>query len=410
MTEQLNASTAQARGEEGERIAETEIKAKKKLDPGLVRNLKIIGIAFGIAFLLIILLLVFRGGGNKNKSNGMVDIESISKGTQQIPEGENVSPAMRAAVEQQLKVEKKQAQENGDQIYLPKDILEKSREIPKGEERINLPQVNLTELPPTPPTPLRTPEEDRERARKRSEQIEKQLGVIMLSMDAARTPPARVMFSLNEKKADTSTSLVSPSESQTPSKNNASTPVISQDVLIDGMEIVAGETATAVDTYITTYASARILSGKLNGAFLVGSIKQTEEGLRINYTMMRHADKTYAINAIALDEKTSIDAMSSADVDRRYLQRWVFPVAAAAIGAFATASAQVGSTIATPTGGGAVSAVPPPTDAQARAAGVAAGMGIIQSEVAKQASKPFQIKLAERTAIGIMFLGPVAKK
>jgi hypothetical protein len=180
--------------------------------------------------------------------------------------------------------------------------------------------------------------------------------------------------------------------------------------LVDALEIFAATTLTPVDTYQTGYISARIVSGRLAGAFLVGRTQMVNEGLQPRFTQMRLGAKTYAIDAIALDESSGADSVR-ANLDRRYLQRYVMPVVVAMVGGYTAARAQTGTQvvgIGTDGTGGVGITQPAPTEKQAVYAGVSQAMSITQRAVDQEAALPIRASLPAGTAIGIMFNAPVA--
>jgi len=180
--------------------------------------------------------------------------------------------------------------------------------------------------------------------------------------------------------------------------------------LVDALEIYAAQTLTPVDTYQTGYISARIVAGKLAGAFLVGRTQMVNEGLQPRFTQMRWNNRTYAIDAIALDDRSGTDAVR-ANLDRRYMQRYVMPVVVAMVGGYTAAKAQTGSTTVEIGAGGTGStglAQPAPTEEQAINAGVSRAMGMTQRAVDQEAALPIRASLPAGTAIGVMFNAPVA--
>ena len=148
--------------------------------------------------------------------------------------------------------------------------------------------------------------------------------------------------------------------------------------------------------------NATVVAGRLAGAYLRGTCTQQEDGLSMRFTRMSFRGKGYAIDAIAMDEKTASDALSNTDVDYRYLQRYVFPILTAGIAAGATTYAQTGST-ETVTAGGTVISTPEASRRQAVAAAVGAGANVLNAVVGKEASKPVQITMKAKLPIGVMF-------
>lgn len=368
-------------------------KAQRKLDPGFKRNMLIIGGVVVGLFALVLIMMMMRSASAEKKSSPVST--SMRQTTVSNGENEQMSPAMKEAVrEKQIKEEKKAA-EKGDTVFVPRDTLEAPVALAPKTKPVN-------ETAPVSQQangqPLINPG-DAARNELRRKGLEVQLAQLMnASADMGGASPQRVAF---ENK-------LPPSSAGTGNGSGvgtSATGLISGPPVVEGLEIVPAETASPIDTYRTKYASARIVAGKLAGAFLVGKSELIDEGVTTSYNMMRFNGKTYAIDAIALDEKTSTDALA-ANIDHRYLQRYVMPVAMAAIGGAATALSQTGSQVVA-TAGGAVGASPPPTSDQARAAGIAAGVSIAARQVDKEAQKPLQATLPANTPIGILFRAPV---
>lgn len=386
----------------------------RRLDPGFRRNLLIIGGAFGVCALVIVAIFLARAGGEKPRPTAQVD---LPRATGTVPTDGLISPAMRESLAAKQADEKRRAQAEGG-IYIPPETLNAAVPLlPPSAPSVAAPhpQEPVAVQAPSGPSAQEL-EAGRRRDELRRAGMERQLGQLVAANTTAAAP-ARLTFAGTPSHA---ASAAGGRQTAGPRPGSGvQTAAASQSVptLADGLEIFAAETASPIDTYRTSYVSARIVSGKLAGAFVTGKATQTEEGLQFQYTMMRHGGKTYAIDAIGLDEKTSTDAME-ANVDRRYLQRFVMPVLTAGVIGYAQARAQTGSTVVDAVAGSGIGAVPQsslygvstpaPTEKQARQAGVAAGLGLLQQEVAKAAQRPYQMTLDAGTPIGIMFRAPVA--
>jgi len=382
----------------------------RKVDPAFKRNILIIGGIFGAAAIVVAALVMMRSGKTE-KPGSNVDL-GLAQATQGNPEGEQLSPAMKSAITAKLEAERKKKLAEGQAVVMPTETVEPVQSIEKTATPSPA-TVDQTMHPAgttmTPPPPALSPEETARLAMRR-QGLANQVGALLTVMDGSKQAPARLTFSPAQQAAQQQASQA-PRMAQAPggSAQTVSFTPAKPSLVIDEGEIVAAEVASPIDTYRTNYASARIVAGKLDGAILFGSCKQQEEGLQIQYTRMRVGDQTYVIDAIALDQKTSTDAMD-ASVDRRYLQRWVFPVLSAAVGGFMRAKSQTGSTVVVLGADGTGVAVPAPNADQARAAAGAAAFGIVQREVDREAAKPYQLRLDANTPIGILFRQPVAAK
>lgn len=177
-------------------------------------------------------------------------------------------------------------------------------------------------------------------------------------------------------------------------------------VVADALEIFGAVLSSPIDTYKTGYVSAKVVSGPLAGAFLVGTTTLVNEGLQPKFTQMRHNGQTYKIDAIALDEATATNAVS-ANLDRRILQRYVLPVAMAAVGGAAGALAQPAQSAVGMQGGNTAVVTAQATREQAVAAGVSSAMTLGQRAIDADAQLPIRATLPAGTPIGVMMIAPV---
>jgi intracellular multiplication protein IcmE len=371
----------------------------RKVDPGFRRNLLIIGGTLLAAVLVAVLVVVTRkpAPSATNQAGGAVIGVQPGGGSQ--TEG-SLTPQMQQMLrEQQIAEAEKARKEN--KPYIPPDsgAVEPIPFVPAAGTVPNLTpaayaaeqQANYNQLAPQQEDPATGAANDRKRQGLKAQ---------MDALVNARAPEqkvARVQFDAPKPAAGGTSANGSGSPAGGSGQDAA--------VVVDSLEIFAGSTASPVDTYKTAYASARITSGALAGAFLTGRSTLVNEGLQTNYTLMRWNGRTFKVDAIALDEKTATDAVE-ANLDRRYLQRYVMPVLFAAAGGYAAAKAQTGSTVVVGIGGSTV-ATDPPSEKQATNAGIAAGMGIAQSAIEREAQRPIQATLPAGQPIGIMFRAPV---
>lgn len=374
---------------------------KRKVDPGFRRNLTIIGGGLLVGAAVIIgAMAMFSGGGNKVREGS--DIQ-VNNNTQKSTDG--LTPAMREKVGRAQTAESIQAARMGES-YIPPDV-----------------------LPATPNEPMMTPAQQQ-----RAFEAEARANA-----DAVRLTNERNMLKLNAAQQMLQSTLqrpevervaiaaVAPSDARSVGAPAAPSATASdadvEGLVADMMEIFGGRLSSPVDTDASGFASAEITTGKLAGAYLIGQVKLVGEGVQFDFTGMRLNGVSYAINAFALDEKTSTTAVQG-DLDRKLLQRYVFPVLMAYGGAYATAKAQVATTV-TNLGGvggttgsttgttasdyyGVTRAVP--TSAQARAAGVASAVSMGSRATSKLAAEPVRVSMPGGVAIGIMFREPVVAK
>ncbi|MBY0240020.1 MAG: hypothetical protein K2X55_11965 [Burkholderiaceae bacterium] len=170
----------------------------------------------------------------------------------------------------------------------------------------------------------------------------------------------------------------------------------------------AAEMLSATDSDTPGKLRARISSGPLAGAVVVGVARRIgDQGFQADFTTASINGRTIKVSAYAVDGEVSGDLVRG-DYDGRYMQRYVFPVLAEGVKAYAGARAQVGTTviaIPVPGAGGVVTGgqqTPPPTAEQARNAMYSSGAGQVSRALAT-GPQDGHVMLAAGTQIGIVF-------
>jgi intracellular multiplication protein IcmE len=381
------------------------------MDPGLRRNLIIIGVAAAAGILGLIVIVASRmNSGSSAAAQVPTNVSVPNAAPAGAPNSEPTSPVMQSLLREQQLVEAEAARKAG-RSYIPPDSAA-TEPLPAPSPRL---ESRLGSVPsdgggvavgPGGSTVL-TAEEQARRDR-----IRRGLEVQIKDMMTAAAPPrqiSRVQMEGPQPSASPAAlaaqapAAVAGGALAGPGPVAARTPSAT---LVDALEIFPATTMTPVDTYQTGYISARITAGRLAGAFLVGRTQMVNEGLQPRFTQMRWGGKTYAIDAMALDEKSGTDAVQ-ANLDRRYMQRYVMPVVVAMLGGYSAAKAQTGTTT-TAVGDIPGLTQPAPTETQALNAGVAQAMSMTQRVVDREATLPIRASLPAGTSIGIMFNAPVA--
>lgn len=349
----------------------------RKLDKGFRRNLIIIGAVAGIAVLVLAFIVVRGIGGKKDLRSSKVELgmqaSSAAPG--------NLTPAMLAKLEAKQRDESRIAAES-NQSYVPPDappVVPVPSAQGSAYARGSVPVTRASN------------EAD---ARRRDGLTQQLAALVSPALDGG------VRQSIHAAGAASAPAVPA---------SAASAPSNTGNTLIAGLQIVAAELTSDLEiaTGSQGFASARITSGPAAGAFLVGSAHVVGEGLEITFNQMRLGDKVYPISAIALDEGTASNAVSS-NVDRRLLQRYVFPVVLAMAQGFYNATSQTGSTVVGVGNSTEVGvATPAPTSEQARAAGAAAGLSLAQREVQRAAQAPIIVSRGKNYPVGILFRTPV---
>jgi intracellular multiplication protein IcmE len=373
----------------------------KTLDKGLRRNLVIIGGVLVATVVGVVVLFMSRSSGSSD-GKGAADLHAIN--TQPTGNGQSnpqgVSPATRDML-QKAQLEEAEAARRKGQSYVPADQMGAPIKVePQGAQGANGQFVPNAQ---TGAQPIQVSEQERRRDDMRQKGLEAQIKAL-LGATVVGEAPTRVEFK-TAGAAAAANGNGSVTGQQRQQDGGAAQAPDQGPVVVDALEIFAGSTASPMDTYKTGWASARINSGRLQGAYLIGNATMIDEGLQVVYTAMRWNGKTYKVDAIALDESEATNAVS-ADLDHRYMQRYVMPVLMAAVGGYTTARAQTGSQVVATTTGVSISQ-PAPTKEQAINAGEAAATGIAQRAVDKEAQMPIRASLPANSPIGIMFRQPL---
>ncbi|MFJ1470244.1 DotG/IcmE/VirB10 family protein [Massilia orientalis] len=173
-------------------------------------------------------------------------------------------------------------------------------------------------------------------------------------------------------------------------------------------EMYAAEMISATDSDTPGKLRARITSGPLTGAVLIGAAKRIgDQGFQVDFTSASFNGHAIKVTAYAVDSEEPGDLVRG-DYDGRYMQRYVFPVVSEGVKAYAGARAQVGTTviaIPVPGASGVVTGgqqTPPPTAEQARNAMYSSGANQVSRALAT-GPQDGHLTLAARTQIGIVF-------
>lgn len=389
-------------------------KSTRKLDPGFRRNLFVIAGVVGVILLVTIVSLLWSSSSSQDKKTSAV---AITQPTAPISTDESrLSPEMRAALAVKQREEAEKAKGG---VYVPPESISDIKPLDQSRSATAangvgtnpnpmVPGSGGAGAPPADPMYLET-------LQRRREGVQRQLLGIVAGMEIA--DPVRVDFSSNSSagagQATPGNGAGTSGAQQVASAASSTTQAGSTGrQLIGAYEVFAGETSSPMDSYKTTYISSELNSGKLAGASLYGTVTVNDEGAGMQFAGMRWNGKACRINARGLDEKTATDALD-VNIDRRYLERWVWPVITAGVGAAASLKAQrqqqiIGLGNTNDPAAGAVGVnVGAATRAQVAAAAVAGGVQILQREADRAAAKPPQFTWPARSPLGVIFLAPV---
>lgn len=366
-----------------------EVGAKRSLDPTFKRNLSIV---VGLAVVMMALIgyfvmRVFSSSGPMQQASSIPVREDGGR-----PTNGNVTPAMKSMLQQQQAKNAQQAIATGAS-YVPSEInLGKPIPIASAPERHY--GANPAPQAAMPQTQVAPQQEAIGQAE--MEGLRRQLPLILQAGQAEAG-----MVEIHDERPVAAASASAGSAK--PPAAGASAP---EKQLVGAWRIFSATLTSPIDTSKTSYISAVVNGGPLNGAFLVGTSKLKGDSVELVFKNMRLKNTAYGIDAIGLDEATASNAIDG-NVDHHLLSKYVFPVALAAVGGYAAAMANPGSTLVGIGVGGTAIATPPSTTQQARDAGINAAVGIAQQRVQTLASQPNTFTLGAGTTIGVMFRAPV---
>jgi intracellular multiplication protein IcmE len=181
-----------------------------------------------------------------------------------------------------------------------------------------------------------------------------------------------------------------------------------QEILIPAGTIVYAQTLTEASTDAPGPVLARLSSGPLAGARILGTFDDTDNYLTLQFNTVVVNGISQSANAVALDPKTTLPAVAT-DVDRRYWRRVILPAAARFIEGMGQAVSKQQQTV-TVNNGTTVSSQNDLNTKQELAAGLASGTQELGQELDREADNTkVLIKVRAGTPIGILFLEPVVK-
>lgn len=379
--------------------------SKKTLHPGAKRNLMIIGGAVGVAAVATAAMVVTSTRPAVQEANlPKTTVEQSFDTASRTPSG-NLTEEERNRLDRVTAQKADEAAKRGT-TYIPS-------EVPM------VPQPNETDVRPAAPGMNYTPGAtyaagggsavDQERMQRVMQGFQVQLGRIAQINAAPSTTRAERYASDSVAEAKPmATASANPGSNttvaaQTSQAQHTAAPV---DVVVGALHLAAAELASPIDTDKTSFASAKIASGPLQGATVYGVTQMVaDQGVRIKFNRMLWSGKSFAINAIALDPSVSHDTIS-AQVDRKIFERYVLPLVGATASAYFQAIGQAGQQIIVGPGDVPVVVQPELKAKEAAAQGLAAGVAQAMNEYSRNQSVP-SAKLPEGTPIGILFLDSV---
>lgn len=378
-------------------------KPRRSFDPAFKRNMKIVGGFLALAVGLVVAVALRSGGRAQTQQAD----SSISLGTGQTQKVDSVTPEMARKVEQKQRQEAADAERHG-QTYIPPDSIGELQPVAARGSSAGPSSYAVGAAPVTvnaAPAPSAT-----DLARR--EGLERQLQALLRDSPDSGGVRQRVEAQTDQSVGHGGTTVASGAATPLAAASATSQPAAKSEV-VGGLTIHPAELTSEIKipAGATGFATGRITAGPAAGAFLTGTAKVVDESLEIAFTKMRLNGKVYNVDARVLDEATAGAAIDGS-VDRRLLQRYVFPVALAMAQGFYSAKSQTGNTvvvIGTGTGSSAALQTPPPTNQQAVAAGVAKGLELATNDVQRAAQQPIVVSQGRGFPVGILFNAAVTE-
>lgn len=176
--------------------------------------------------------------------------------------------------------------------------------------------------------------------------------------------------------------------------------------IVPAGNIVYAQLTNELNSDVEGPVLAQIMSGPLSGAKAIGQFSTKGEYLVLEFNRVIKDDVVYTVNAIAMDENTTLAAHQS-DVDYHYFSRIILPAAAKFVEGYSSAIAERGTEVTVTGGGGAVQETPDASPKEALYEGLEEA-GSVASEVLDQDSnRPITVKVHKGTTMGILFMDSV---
>jgi hypothetical protein len=175
-----------------------------------------------------------------------------------------------------------------------------------------------------------------------------------------------------------------------------------QAIIVAYQTAYTGEIMSNFDSDAPTKARARVMTGPLSGAVLLGTAQRMGDGVHYEFTQSTYKGKVFKVLAEAIDEKTASE-MVEGNYNGRYMERFVFPVISKGITAYASAKAQTGTQVVINNSGVAAQSTPAPTNQQAINAMIAAGADET-SKALSASNQQSQVTVDKGKLVGIRFM------
>ncbi|MDO8728608.1 MAG: hypothetical protein Q7K26_01805 [bacterium] len=349
-----------------------ETKEKKKIHPGMKKNLWVIGSVMLIAILATTGSLIYVFGDQKvsaEKSNITMEGGMTEKGG---PNRQYVKLATDKNEEDQAK-----AQATG-KTYLPV-IIDKPVDVAMNKDGAG---TNTIQVAGTPGADMQATAQS-QNTRVRDEQVKtpelgvyaEQLKQLMKDWSPPRAGQVSTVY-IQDKTGPNDPNLSRGSDGgQVVADSNAVAKTQNNKPLNYEKNLLHAFPATLdkpIRTDIAPLAIVTIASGPYAGAKLKGEAVRVSSFMKIEFTDMYFNNQHYSVKAIALDSTMLSEAVTG-EYDRELINRHALPLVFDAAYAYADARSQTGQS-AISSFGGVATTIPAPTNNQAIASGIKAAL------------------------------------
>lgn len=373
---------------------------RKRFDAGFKRNMYIIGGAVAIG-VVITAVIALTAKSRIDSSKSQPANSSITGGT---TFGGSTPTTLTPADEARLgRVQTKESEVAGEKkdTYIPRDMVDKVEAVQPPPSSTNGPGVGYSINAGD--RSGQTVDPQREALIRKG--IEEQLGKLVAKLEPPVTQQAAAYQSPQQAaNGQQSVGSVVPVSTTVPPTTTVS---FAGAVLIRGLGLAGARLVSPCDTEKTAFVTSEINTGPLTGAYLVGQCRLVgEEGVQVTFSRMTFGGESYAVNVTALDNATSSDAVA-ANVDRKLLSRYVFPVVFTTLQAYLGALARPAQAVIANANTQAQVVTPAATAREAVATGVASGIGKAGEALATAKASAF---MPIDTPLALLFNEPVFKK
>lgn len=366
-------------------------------------------------------VMMFGGEENKQKNSvlpGGSDVTSVPS------TADEIAPAYIEAVEEQNQAVLEEAIQTGQSaIPVPIDTPDTRLEVPEVEQEEEDPlhrwralqeervkrEMKTRETAEEPVTVLDA-EQQNEAINELAESMASQMESVLGANTEEKTFTTKTLISYEASNA-AGTASAGAAGGGGPQSASPFEDLNEEVVVVSAGTIVYGQLLLEANSDVESTVLAQMVSGPLKGWKLLGEFTVMEDinMLAITFsTAVNDEGKQHDIEAIMLDPDSTLAAMRS-DINHRYLQRIIFPAAAAFIDGFAQAIAESGRTSVTVSGETVIEEEEEKSDDQEVATGVEEAASEVREILDEMGDVPVQIIIEAGTPIGIFFTDNVVE-